>query len=289
VKEVIQLYNNTRFFNTWAGQYLFADASGDAVVIGIDSDGELAFTRKEGNHLLMTNFNLANPDNGRYPCERYDTGIQMLENMDNVTIDGFQSVLSAVHQVSTLYSNIYDLTNRDVYIYYFHQFQEVVKLSLSEELTEGDRTIPLIDLFSSETKAAALAMYQTYQLRAILAETISIIALLVDITCIAIIVNQIRKRRKVKDTDGVRSGNKISLTLLGSLAWTLTFWSYPLLASNGVYNFIYELYISVLPLPEHYYLLIGWIGPLVVGGVILRRIMDRNGEKIFISSQTIQK
>jgi hypothetical protein len=111
----------------------------------------------------------------------------------------------------------------------------------------------------------------------------------VDITCIAIIVNQIRKRRKVKDTDGVRSGNKISLTLLGSLAWTLTFWSYPLLASNGVYNFIYELYISVLPLPEHYYLLIGWIGPLVVGGVILRRIMDRNGEKIFISSQTIQK
>ena len=32
-------------------------------------------------------------------------------------------------------------------------------------------------------------MYQTYQLRAILAETVSIVALLVDITCIAIIVN----------------------------------------------------------------------------------------------------
>lgn len=287
VKEVIQLYNSTRFFDTWAGQYLFADASGDAVVIGIDSDGELAYTRKEGNHLLMTNFNLANPDNGRYPCERYDTGTRMLENMDNVTIDGFQSVLSAAHQVSTLYSNIYDLPNCDVYIYYFHQFQEVVKISLSEELTEGDRVIPLIDLFSPEARAAALAAYQTYQLSAILAETISIIALLVDITCIAVIVHQIVKRRKGIVTAGVRNRNKISLTLLGSLAWTLTFWSYPLLVSNRVYNFIYALYISLLPLPDHYFWLIGWIGPLVVGGVILRRIMNRNREKSFVFSQQI--
>ena len=290
VKEVIQLYNRTRFFNTWSGQYLFADASGDAVVIGIDSDGELAYTRKEGNHLLMTNFNLANSDNGRYPCERYDTGIRMLGNMDNVTIDGFQSILSAVHQMSTLYSNIYDLPNGDVYIYYFHQFQEVVKISLSEELAEGDRVIPLIDLFSPEARAAALAAYQTYQLRAILAETISIIALLVDIACITIVVHKIVKRKKGTVTTGEKNRNKVSLTVLGSLAWTLTFWSYPLLDSNRVYNFIYELYINLLPLPDHYFLLIGWIGPLVVGGLILRRIMDRNGERVLISSQkTLQK
>ncbi len=274
VKEVIQLYNRTRFFNTWSGQYLFADASGDAVVISIDSDGELAYTRKEGKHLLMTNFNRANPDNGRYPCERYDTGIRMLDNMDNVTIDGFQSILSAVHQVNTLYSNIYDLPNGDVYIYYFHQFQEVVKISLSEELTDGDRTVPLIDLFSPETRAATLAAYQTYQLSAILAETISIIALFVDIACIVIVVREIVKRRKRTVTAGSKNRNKISLILLGSVAWTLTFWSYPLLVSNGVYNFIYELYISLLPLPEHFFLLIGWIGPLVAGGVILRRIVD---------------
>ena len=249
-----------------------------SALIGIDSDGELAFTRKEGNHLLMTNFNLANPINGYYPCDRYDTGIQMLDNMDNVTIENFQSILSSVHQVSTLYSNIYDLTNRDVYIYYFHQFQEVVKISLSEELTEGDRIVPLIDLFSPELRAAALARYETYQLSAIIAETISIIALLVDFACIAIFVHHFSKRRKGIDITQEKNSSKLSLIFLGSLAWTLTFWSYPLLASNGVYNFIYELYINLLPLPYHYFLVIGWIGPLIVGGVILRRILDRNRE-----------
>ncbi|MHA2073074.1 MAG: carcinine hydrolase/isopenicillin-N N-acyltransferase family protein [Candidatus Hodarchaeales archaeon] len=271
VNEVIQLYNTTRFFNTWSGQYLFVDASGDAVVISVDSDGELAYTRKEENYLLMTNFNLANPDNGRYPCERYDTGLLMLDDMDNVTVDGFQSVLSAVHQRSTLYSNIYDLVNREVYIYYFHQFQEVVKISLSEELTKGDHVVPLIDLFSSETKAAALVAYQTYQLSFMLAETISIIALVVNIVCIAVFSRKIVKRR---GTSVKKDENNVSLIILGSFAWTLTFWSYPLLISNRVYNFIYLFYNIFLPLPINYILLLGWLGPLVVGGIILKKLLN---------------
>jgi hypothetical protein len=274
VNEVIQLYNTTRFFDSWSGQYLFADASGDAVVIGIGSDGELAYTRKEGNNLLMTNFNLANPDNGRYPCDRYDTGVRMLDGMANVTIEGFKSVLSAVHQRSTLYSNIYDLVNREVYIYYFHQFQEVAKINLSEELAKGDRTVPLIDLFPPEVRTAALAQYQEYQLSAILAETISIITLVVDIVCIATIAHQAVKRRKRTVSDKLKNRKRISLPLLGSIAWVLTFWSYPILVSNAMYNFIYELYVILLPLPTDYFWLIGGIGLFVGGGVVLRRFIN---------------
>jgi hypothetical protein len=272
VNEVIQLYNTTRYLDTWSGQYLFADAFGDAVVISVDSEGELAYTHKKEDYLLMTNFNLANPDNGRYPCERYDTGILMLDNMDNITVDGFQSVLSAVYQRSTLYSNIYDLVNREVYIYFFHQFQEVVKISLSEELAKGDHVVPLIDLFSPETRAAALDAIQTYKLSFMLAETISVITLVVNIVCIAVFSRKIVKRRR---TSVQADGNNVSLIILGSLAWTLTFWSYPLLNSNCVYNFIYELYNIFLPLPINYFLLLGWLGPLVVSSLILKILLNR--------------
>ncbi|MHA2296056.1 MAG: carcinine hydrolase/isopenicillin-N N-acyltransferase family protein [Candidatus Hodarchaeales archaeon] len=282
VKEVIQLYNNTRFFNTWSAQILYADASGDAVVISIDSDGELAYTRKEGKYLLMTNFNIANPDNGRYPCDRYTTSEEMLESMDNVTVDSFQSILSAVHQESaftnTIYSNIYDLQKGDIYIYYFHQFGEVVNLNLSEELAKGEHVITLINLFSQKTRNAVLAEYQAYQLRASLAEMISIFTLVLDIICLAIIVRKLVKIRTHGPTDGIATAgsgkNALPLILILSLAWTLTFWSYPLLVANKVYNFVYYLYINLLPLPDLYYLVIGLLGPIVAISVVLKRIVD---------------
>ncbi|MFW9993901.1 MAG: carcinine hydrolase/isopenicillin-N N-acyltransferase family protein [Candidatus Odinarchaeota archaeon] len=280
VEEVIQLYNNTRFFNTWSGQLLYADASGDAVVISIDTDGELAYTRKEGKYLIMTNFNVVNPDNGRYPCNRYTTAQEMLEDMDNVTADGFQSILSAVHQESaftnTVYSNIYDLQNGDIYLYYFHQFEEVVKINLAEELAKGERVIPLIDLFSRETRNIALAEYRAYQLRAFVAEVISITALVTDIACLTILAVKLVKRRKeTVSRNGIATGESsneriLPLILLVSLAWTLTFWTYPLLTWNKVYNFIYGLYEVLLPLPEFIFLLLGLLGPLIAISAILK-------------------
>ncbi len=272
VSEVIQLYNTTRFFDTWSGQYLFADAFGDAVVIGINSTGELAFTYKDGNHLLMTNFNLAITDNGHYPCPRYDKGLSMLNSMDNVTVDGFESILSEVHQKTTLYSNIYDLKRGVVYIYYFHQFQEVVKINISEELAKGYHVVPLIDLFSAETKASALAAYQNYQLSAVLAEVVSIAALLMIIVCVSIVAFEIVKKRRSPSVIKSNPTKHIKLLILISVTWTLTFWAYPLLVATDMHNFIYALYKSLLPLPPEQYVLIGFIGLFAVCGIIFRSI-----------------
>jgi penicillin V acylase-like amidase (Ntn superfamily) len=270
VSEVIQLYNTTKFFNSWSAQFLFADASGDAVVIGIDSTGELAFTHKNGNYLLMTNFNLANPDNGRYPSSRYDTGLSMLNSMDNVTVDGFKSILSSVHQKTTLYSNVYDLKNGIVYIYYFHQFQEVVEINLSEELAKGYHIIPLIDLFSAETQSSALAAYQYYQLSAVLAEVVSIVALLMNIVCLSIIAFKFVKKRRNPSVVKSNHSKHTKLIILISLTWTLTFWAYPLLVTTDMHNFIYALYNSLLPLPLDLYIVIGFIGLFVACGSIIR-------------------
>ncbi len=170
VNETIEWFETHYLGSSLPGQFHFADATGDAVVISAGTNGELAFTRI-GNltHLVSTNFNLANYNNGEYPCERYQTACSMLNEVDSesdLTIDTCRDILEAVHQDGlTAYSNIFDLAKRDVYIYQKHDFSEVAKLNLDEELelvipgAEGViiedpilvKAIRIEDLFTSST------------------------------------------------------------------------------------------------------------------------------------------
>jgi len=157
-------------------QIILADAKGDAVVIGAGPDGELTFTKKKpgDGYLVSTNFNRANPKNAySYPCERYDKAVEMLakiEDEDDLTVDYFKSILDAVHcedgqfegkSVNTLYSNIFDLRNGIIYLYYWHQFDEVVKLDVAEQIAKGSFKSRISDLFSKETVDRALMVRKT--------------------------------------------------------------------------------------------------------------------------------
>jgi hypothetical protein len=67
-----------------------------------------------------------------------------------------RDVLNAVHQEGlskTLYSNVYDLKDRVVYLYYFHNYDDVVVLDLEEELARGFHAYDLPSLFPSNQAA----------------------------------------------------------------------------------------------------------------------------------------
>jgi hypothetical protein len=158
VDEVVNLmskYNLEGFDN---GQGHFADKTGAAAVIGADKSGELFVERKKGIFQVSTNFSLANPEFGgySYPCPRYNTATEMLESMENLTVEYFRSILSAVHSEGsspTVYSFICDLTAGDITIYNFHNFEEEVKFNLEEELKKGEQTYVMSELFSRKTNA----------------------------------------------------------------------------------------------------------------------------------------
>jgi len=139
-------------------QVMFVDRAGASAVLGADKNGELAITRKKGDYQVSTNFNLANPEFGayRYPCYRFDTANEMLKNMKELTVDYFRSILAAVHSEGTsptVYANICDLTNGDIYIYNFHNFEEVVKFNLAEEFKKGEHSYVIASLFPRKTNA----------------------------------------------------------------------------------------------------------------------------------------
>lgn len=139
-------------------QLMFADKTGASAVVGADKNGELAITRKQGDFQVSTNYNLANPEFGAYsyPCRRFNIATEMLEEMEELTVEYCRDILSAVHaegSAVTLYSNVCDLTNGDIYIYNFHNFGEVAKFNLAEELKKGEHVYEIASLFPRKTHA----------------------------------------------------------------------------------------------------------------------------------------
>jgi len=141
VSEVIHWFQTHYLGTVWSGQLHYADASGDAVVVSVGLDGELAFTRKNSSHYLVsTNFNLANYANGYYPCSRYSTATSMLASITDeadLTVDACRDILDAVHQegeYATKYSYIFDLVNLEIHLFYNRNFDKMVSLDLMEEL-----------------------------------------------------------------------------------------------------------------------------------------------------------
>lgn len=153
-------------------QINFADAKGDAVVMSVDENGELAFSRKNDGeaYLISTNFNKANPQNAlKYPCRRYAIAEGMLERLskeDGLTVDYFKKILDSVHVegliTSTLYSNVFDLKNGMIYLYHWQQFDEVVVLKVEEELAKGGQVHRIKDLFQEKNSNRATQEYRGY-------------------------------------------------------------------------------------------------------------------------------
>ncbi len=163
------------------------------------------FTRKAaGNgYLISTNFNLANPENGTKGW-RYDKAVSMLEgliSMQNFLLEYIGEILDAVHLETltsyTLYSNIFDLRNRKIYLYYLSQYDELVELDLDEEISKGQRVVEMRDLFTSNTVDAGQVSYRWFELRFKIAIIVVVAAILVLMAGVAVfIVKKLRGPRR---------------------------------------------------------------------------------------------
>ncbi len=127
---------------------LLADRSGNSIVVGIYNDS-LQVHRRSKNYQLLTNFNLNNPSYGdEPPCERFARADSMLALDSAATIINLEKILSKTHQGAlTVYSNIYNLTSGEVYIYQKANFFKKVKINLAGELKKGRHAVRIEALF----------------------------------------------------------------------------------------------------------------------------------------------
>jgi len=155
VPEVLVLFSryNLQVMETFT--LMFADRNGDSVIIEGD-----AVLRKAGRFQVQTNFRQSEHPGGidaygaGQSCARFAIASAMLATDEPISVGRVRQILAAIHvegrptgRPQTLYSNIYDLQRRIVYIYSFHDFQHKVVIDLAAELNKGRRIVDLPALF----------------------------------------------------------------------------------------------------------------------------------------------
>src|SRR5205823_6338954 len=136
VEEAVKLLE-TYAFNFVQGQWMFADKTGDSVII---EAGEVIL-RKKGNYQLMTNFLQSKVEAEKVTCPRYKLVSQSLADNKEVSVDLFRSLLRATAQQFTTCSTIFDLTNGEVYVNQKGDFVRTVKINLKHELGKDERAL----------------------------------------------------------------------------------------------------------------------------------------------------
>ena len=148
VEEITAFYNQYNYFYPspnpqWSWQEQWADAEGNAVVVGLDKDGNVTFTEmNESQYMISTNFNLAYPESCDGPCSgstwRYNKASEMLQNIveeKTLTVDAIRDVLEAISVESTVHSLVFNPKTLDIYVYYRHDFSKVFRFNIEEELS----------------------------------------------------------------------------------------------------------------------------------------------------------
>jgi tetratricopeptide (TPR) repeat protein len=134
--------------------YLFVDATGEYLVV-------------EGDSLILGNeevFSLSNFYPSQVPNSA-DVRIPFYQNgkgyIDSAAVDlSFSScsnVMNNFHQDFTQYTCVYDLDERVVNLYHFHDYDSHVTFRLAEELAKGDHEYFIPELFSKDSEG-----YQYY-------------------------------------------------------------------------------------------------------------------------------
>ena len=151
VKQAIEYFERYNCRHLEAGQFLFADADGDAAVISWLPEKGLSVTRINSDRLISTNTRL---EASGYRCPRFVKVQQTLAKSTAFELHDLASALDAVHQHGpggfTSYSDIFDLKTGKIYLYNLANYGEPIELDLREELAKNETTLrPLASLFKN--------------------------------------------------------------------------------------------------------------------------------------------
>ena len=160
VKDVLELYSKYYFKWNPKIQMFVVDKNGDSAIIEGDN-----VVRNYDSYQVVTNFRLSKIPEDQKPCDwpawscsRYKKAERMILDSDSPTVAHFRAILQATHRSSynmigtTQYSNIYNLSNGLIYVYFLHDFDSEIIFNLSEELKKEHHYYDLPSLFGKEMK-----------------------------------------------------------------------------------------------------------------------------------------
>lgn len=149
VDEALNFINNYNIQEIKNSHMLIADRFGTSAIVEWDGN-EICTIKKQGEYQILANFNLCGtPDSWKTSGRYYDVE-EKLKKCDSLTVEYIRDCLKLVHQSGnypTLYSNVYDMQNGLVYVYYQHNYNYVHVFDLKKELLNGSNRYNLSGFF----------------------------------------------------------------------------------------------------------------------------------------------
>jgi PKD repeat protein len=145
VEDVLAMYKqyNDPIFSR--AQIQWVDATGASVICGY-GETEYQYQLKKKAYQVSTNFNVFTSKTTDW---RFDMATANLDSWRNISVAGFSWLLSQVQQGSTVYSNIYDLVARKMYVHCHYpakDFGHMAVVDIQDELAKGLHDVYLKDL-----------------------------------------------------------------------------------------------------------------------------------------------
>ncbi|MES2478091.1 MAG: hypothetical protein V4561_03335 [Bacteroidota bacterium] len=160
----LHVLNGSILFN--GGMLLFADKTGKYLVVEASK-----MTFGNDDKFALANFSIADTkDLSSIKTERYCKGVAFLNNKQLDNSLSFCTALSDTMSVNrakvgngTLYTNIYDLNEGLVHLYFFHDYSRGVTFNLKEELAKGEHSYSFAELFPDNRGFQQFLDYKTPQ------------------------------------------------------------------------------------------------------------------------------
>lgn len=162
VKEYISKFDHSFFIEDI---FIYADTTGKYLIVepySLTIGDELTY--------VFSNFCPSiTPEKDALNLERYRKGVEFLENVkiDNDNAIQFCTQLSDTMHVcrekigdGTLLTSIWDLNNRTVNLFFYHDYKQTIKLNIKEELKKGDHIIAIETLFPQKSEFEKLRNYK---------------------------------------------------------------------------------------------------------------------------------
>jgi tetratricopeptide (TPR) repeat protein len=147
VYNIVEKYDLTTLL--YSGMWIFIDAAGNYLVV----EGDV-LTKGDDKNYLLSNFcpsQTSNLDQVDIPF--YQKGRKFMAEKTDTTLSYLSALSDTLHQSfpydlgGTQYTTIYDLKEKVIHLYYYHDYSKSITIHLMEELNKEDKVQNIPDLF----------------------------------------------------------------------------------------------------------------------------------------------
>jgi hypothetical protein len=160
VQHFVNQYDRSKFNG---GMLLFVDKSGNYLVVEADT----TLLGHDEKYVLVNFCPSITPDPSVVKIDRYQRGIRFLQHKEDTSLRFCTAMMDTMHECrarigdGTTYTSIYDLKEKLIYLYFYHDYRHCVTFDLEKELAKGDHALLMTSLFPPNPEYIRFTRFKT--------------------------------------------------------------------------------------------------------------------------------